>query len=469
MTSYRLFGVHDWAARLVSCGAGFLCVFVTYAWARRTAGARAALAGALILVLSGRFVHHGRLLTMNGLLCLWVTLALAAAHLAVSGASLRRRWWLLSALSCGLGLLSKGPVALALVVPPVLALTFLDARAARVRVRDWLIYGAVSSGLAAPWFVAVALRDPSFLDYYFWKHHVERYLAPFDHAGPCWYYLPDLLLGMFPWTLLLPALTKSLSAHAGPVSPRPRALGFFLLSFLWVFIFFSASGCKRPGYILPAMPLLALALGCFLDTLLPADGLLSAGRMLLAQPSRLASVATILMLITGFGTSVAAGQTGALSGGWAWAAAGVCALGLLGLALARARPLPWAACAGVTFALLLGALVGLLPGYARKYSLRAHLDTEGVGGHAAGAPVFCYPHRWDSVHFYLRRDDVGVYAPDQFGRLLAELQRHPCSLLFVKTGAALHQLRAGLPPALEFIPGNDRHMVTVGWVRRRSE
>src|SRR5262249_38043650 len=83
MGCYALFGVHDWAARLVSCGACFLSIWLTYLWGRQTVGPRAAFAGAIILCLSGRFVYLGRLVTMNSLLCLWVVAALGFAHCAL--------------------------------------------------------------------------------------------------------------------------------------------------------------------------------------------------------------------------------------------------------------------------------------------------------------------------------------------------------------------------------------------------
>ncbi len=111
MASYALFGVHDWAARLIPCGAAFLSVLLTYFWGRQTVGPRAAFAGAIILCLSGRFVYLGRLVTMNSLLCLWVVAALSMAHCAFRGPTLRWGWWLLSAIACALGLLTKGPVA----------------------------------------------------------------------------------------------------------------------------------------------------------------------------------------------------------------------------------------------------------------------------------------------------------------------------------------------------------------------
>ncbi|HEX5270561.1 MAG TPA: glycosyltransferase family 39 protein, partial [Gemmataceae bacterium] len=54
---YHLFGVHDWAARLVAGGAGFATVLLTWWWGSRLFGPRAGLAGALVLCLSGHFVY----------------------------------------------------------------------------------------------------------------------------------------------------------------------------------------------------------------------------------------------------------------------------------------------------------------------------------------------------------------------------------------------------------------------------
>ncbi|HLW66235.1 MAG TPA: glycosyltransferase, partial [Gemmataceae bacterium] len=76
MTSYSLFGVHDWSARLVPGLAGFLTIAVSYFWARKTVGHRAAILGSGMLCLAAEFVYYGRMLTMNGPLALFVTAAL---------------------------------------------------------------------------------------------------------------------------------------------------------------------------------------------------------------------------------------------------------------------------------------------------------------------------------------------------------------------------------------------------------
>ena len=133
MLGYRLFGVHDWAARLVAGGAGFATVLLTWWWGRRALGSPAALAGAMILSLSAHFVYLGRLLTTDSLLTACVVAAWATAHAALAPGrpSLSRRWWLASALACGLGLLTKGPLALVLVAVPIAVYPWLERRAVR--------------------------------------------------------------------------------------------------------------------------------------------------------------------------------------------------------------------------------------------------------------------------------------------------------------------------------------------------
>src|SRR5262249_12133790 len=111
MASYCLFGVADWSARLVPAFALPLCVFLTYWIGRRSLGERAAFWGALLLALAPGFATIGRLLVLDGLLTLWVTLSVLSAFEAVRGERFRWSWWVLAAVACGLGVLTKGPVA----------------------------------------------------------------------------------------------------------------------------------------------------------------------------------------------------------------------------------------------------------------------------------------------------------------------------------------------------------------------
>jgi len=272
MASYAIFGVHDWAARLIPCAAAMAIVALTWGWAQRRSAGRSGWISGLVLCLSPAFIYRSPLLSMDTVLALCVLAALAAAHEALAGTVLKRRWWLCAGVACGLGVLTKGPVALLLVSTPIAALRLVNSSCPRVSGRAWLGFLGVVVLVAGPWFATVAARDPEAAAAFFWMHNVQRFVAPFDHVKPVWYFLPELLAGMLPWTLwLIPLLrerlkgkpilvTRSVTSTVGALVP---------LALVWCVLFFSLSGCKRPAYILPALPLLAMVLGAYLAEKLP--------------------------------------------------------------------------------------------------------------------------------------------------------------------------------------------------------
>ncbi len=267
MLSYQIFGIHDWSARLVPAMAVHATVFLVYLFGRRRVGERAAFRGALLLSLAPAFVTIGRLLVIDGLLSLWVTLVVFAAWEALEGGRWRSCWWLLAGLAAGLGILSKGPVTLILSLPPLALAQWLMGKPIRLLSWNSLLFVAATVAVSLPWYVAICLRLPQFAGYFLLQHNLLRFLSPFDHLEPFWYYVPILMLGFLPGTLLLPGLVRFLCTGRSEVrSIRGPALGFLLLAGGWSVLFFSLSGCKLPTYILPAFPFLALGVGCFWAT-----------------------------------------------------------------------------------------------------------------------------------------------------------------------------------------------------------
>ena len=307
MASYRLFGDHVWSGRLVTALCAWLTVVVVYLWARRVYDERTGVVAALVLTLFGDFVYRAPMLTMNGPLALFVALGLGLGHLAGLGSRFDRRAWLLAGLATAAGVLMKGPVAIVLIVGPLVALR-LGARRfpplpgfaggegrgegviepwrcsgsregscpphpipsspakpggegksnSSPGWRDWLAFTAIVVAASGPWFAWMAWAEPTFVDYFFLKHHVERFVSPFDHAKPLWFYLPQVLLGLFPWSLLLIARFRRLC-----VSPESR---FLLIAGLGGLVFFSLAGSKRPVYLVPIYAPLAIAVAGVLRT-----------------------------------------------------------------------------------------------------------------------------------------------------------------------------------------------------------
>jgi 4-amino-4-deoxy-L-arabinose transferase-like glycosyltransferase len=260
--SYRLFGVSEASARLVPALAVHATILLVYLLGRRSLGGRAAFRAALLLTLAPGFVSVARLLVLDGLLTLWATLAVLAAFEAVRGGRFAWGWWLTATLACALGVLTKGPVAVVLLLPPL----WLHRRlcgGVGVPWRAWLLFAVVLLAVNVPWYAALCLRVPRFAYYFFWEHHVVRFLTPFAHEQGVFYYGPILLGGLLPGTLLLWPFAKFLLGHDAARLRAPE-LGYVLLAGGWCVLFFTLSACKLPTYVLPALPMLALALGYFL-------------------------------------------------------------------------------------------------------------------------------------------------------------------------------------------------------------
>jgi 4-amino-4-deoxy-L-arabinose transferase-like glycosyltransferase len=268
MLSYSLFGVSEASARLIPALAVHGTILVTYLLGRRSLGERSAFWGALLLAVSPAFAGMGRILLLDGLLTFWITLAMFAVFEAIRGERFRSGWWYFAAAAVGFGVLTKGPVPFLLIIPPVWVYRRLSPQPREAVGKVRLIYLAgflaVVAAINLPWYTAIYLRQPVFLRYFFWEHNILRFVQPFDHLQPVWYYAPIVAVGLLPGIFLAYAFLRHLgNGDLERSRTRTPALGFCLLAGLWCVLFFSLSGSKLPTYVLPAFPWLCLAFGDF--------------------------------------------------------------------------------------------------------------------------------------------------------------------------------------------------------------
>jgi 4-amino-4-deoxy-L-arabinose transferase-like glycosyltransferase len=157
-------------------------------------------------------------------------------------------------------MLSKGLIAL--VLPgAVLVLYILLQRDWGMLKRLHLVSGTLLFlALAAPWFVAVSLKNPEFFNFFFIHEHFNRFLTKV-HARyqPWWYFVPILLAGILPWLFHLGETL--LGAWRNEPSKKFQPRRFLLIWAVFIFLFFSRSDSKLPSYILPIFPALALLMG----------------------------------------------------------------------------------------------------------------------------------------------------------------------------------------------------------------
>jgi 4-amino-4-deoxy-L-arabinose transferase-like glycosyltransferase len=262
--AFRLFGTSAAMARLVPALALHATILLVYFFGKRRFGERAALWGALGLTLAPGFFGMGRLLVLDGLLTFCVTLGLFSGFEAIRSERLQRGWWVVAAIACGLGILTKGPVALVLVTVPLWLYRRLGGLACRVSLRAVGAFLAIVVAVALPWYVAVCIRIPEFAYTFIWEHHVMRFLMPFAHERGVWFYGPVLFAGLLPATLLIWPFCRYLTSTDPIVAARRTTdFGFLLLAGSCCVLLFTLSACKLPTYVLPAFPTLSLAFGWF--------------------------------------------------------------------------------------------------------------------------------------------------------------------------------------------------------------
>ncbi|MBP5077978.1 glycosyltransferase family 39 protein [Pseudomonas chlororaphis] len=198
-----------------------------------------------------------------------------------------RAWALAGFFGLGLGLLAKGPLALVLVGAQAGLWTLLNKQWRALWALPWFSGLALMLLVALPWYIWAELRSPGFLDYFLVGEHWKRYVVSdwagdlygSAHARPTGSIWLDLLLALFPWSLLLPLLYGVYRQH----SNMRLSLSFITLWALTTPLFFTFSGNILWTYVLPALPAWCLLLALALRTRSNAPGKLVAG-LALALP-----------------------------------------------------------------------------------------------------------------------------------------------------------------------------------------
>lgn len=263
--SFKLFGVSEWSARLGPALAGWLTVVLVgllAARVERRAGDEArglGLACATVAASSAGFVAFSRAVNFDVAVTLTVTLSLAsffAAELEETGK--KRALWLAGFYTgAGLSLLAKGLVGV--VVPfGVAGLYSLLLRRRPAALRSLLWGLPVSLLVAGIWYAPVTTQHGRiFLNEFFVQHHFARYVSnKYHHPQPFYFYLLILPLLILPWTpFLIGALVGARRwVWRGDASAAERLRIFALAWTVMPVVFFSFSGSKLPGYVMPALP-----------------------------------------------------------------------------------------------------------------------------------------------------------------------------------------------------------------------
>jgi 4-amino-4-deoxy-L-arabinose transferase-like glycosyltransferase len=262
---YRVFGVSVGVQRTAIAGAAMVMVVAVFFIARAASTHRLApLLAAIGLAAGPRFFMFSRRIFVDMAMTAMMTLTLLLFVLAERYPERRRLFLTLMYVSVGLGVLTKGPIAV--VIPMLVFTAYLGAHRELPRLREMMIPAGVviALAIAAPWYVALYLQHGwTYITEFFVGENLGRYTETVgtQARGPL-FYLPVVFSDSLPWSLCLPAVIAAWFGERGTGNTSPERRTRTLL-LLWIGItvaFFSLSQTKQDLYIFPIVAAVA-ALG----------------------------------------------------------------------------------------------------------------------------------------------------------------------------------------------------------------
>jgi 4-amino-4-deoxy-L-arabinose transferase-like glycosyltransferase len=269
--SVGVLGPRVWAVRLVPLLHAALMLIGLYTVTRLWAGDVLARRAALMLGSSLAFLVGGQYVNHDMLVACWISLAIVFFGWSFASGEVPHAGWARAGfVACGLGILCKGLIGLAL--PGLVLLLWLSwtRQWGKIVRLPWLSGLALFALITVPWFVLAERNYPGMLGYLFGTHQFGRFTATtFNNARPWWFYgvAVVVLWGLWlPWTLVSgwqalrgQAVQREATPEASPSEEqltRLRSLAWIWL--LAILGFFSIPNSKLLGYALPVVPALAV-------------------------------------------------------------------------------------------------------------------------------------------------------------------------------------------------------------------
>jgi 4-amino-4-deoxy-L-arabinose transferase-like glycosyltransferase len=442
--SFRVWGLSEWAARLPSALMALATMLLAWFLARRMWGESAGLRAGVILATCPLVMAFARLVIFDMTLTFLVILAMVSFWLAEAADYRRPRFDALLFATMGVATITKGPVGFLLPLLSIAAYQALRGRLRELKRLRWGLGLAVFLAAVLPWFIAVAVRNPDFPRYALWEESLRRFATGHLHRrGNVLYYLPVYLGGFFPWSLfLLLAGVNRLKRWKDLREDSNRSVLFLLAWAGAIFVFFSISQSKLPGYFLPAtIPLSLLTAKVWGEVgsegRQGSPGWLSAGFWSLLGLGLLVAVSPQLMRFAAVHARVAKklhpAVIGLLNQSLLLTGLILVAMAILGRNLAaRMRGKPLALLSFMLVALAVPVLLlrwrAPLQTYARTASSKRLAETI-LASPDKGLPIYGYYYFRTSLPFYLRRpvslvtSDAGEMTSNYIASRWAEMQR----------------------------------------------
>ncbi|HSO76035.1 MAG TPA: glycosyltransferase family 39 protein, partial [Blastocatellia bacterium] len=189
--SYHLLGVSEYAARLPAALAAMVTVLGLLLMLWRTGIGGVASTSSLVLATTAIFLGFARAATQDMVLTAAMTIALLAGYVWTSASGRSRIvWWAVLSAATGAAVLAKGLVGVALVGPVFVIHLAIIGKLKLIGWRECVGGLAIFLAVVSIWYGPVTERHGwEFLDEFFYKHHIRRYVTNrYHHPAPLYFF-----------------------------------------------------------------------------------------------------------------------------------------------------------------------------------------------------------------------------------------------------------------------------------------
>ncbi|WP_456400988.1 phospholipid carrier-dependent glycosyltransferase [Persephonella sp.] len=264
MLSYKLFGVNEFASRFFSAIFGALTVLITFLIAKRYLGYKVAFFSFVSLISSIHLSIQFHMAVPDPYLIFWINAALFSFFVGFK--EKKSSFIYLFYIFMGLGVLTKGPVAVVLPTGIVILYLILRRELTLENIKFLKPFqGIILTGLVSiPWYVAVYIKtDGKWVHDFIFKHNIHRFSEPMEgHGGIFLVTLIFIFIGMLPFTVFILQILKNSWKH----KYNDLILFSLIIVFLYT-LFFSISSTKLPNYTVPLYPALSILIGLFIKNI----------------------------------------------------------------------------------------------------------------------------------------------------------------------------------------------------------
>ncbi|HUR19564.1 MAG TPA: glycosyltransferase family 39 protein [Vicinamibacterales bacterium] len=213
----------------------------------------------LIVATAPQFVMFSRRIFIDIWVTMFMALSIGCFLLAESQPARRRLWLAAMYVAVGLGVLTKGPVALVFPAAAIGLWLLVERRFSDIR-RLWILPGAVIVlAINLPWWWALYSQHGAQPIKAFWLgENLGRYTEPMQPGErDIFFYVPVVIGDLFPWSLFVIAGLISGAAAFWRRSESSATRRFLMIWVVAIVGVFSFSETKQDLYVFPIVPALA--------------------------------------------------------------------------------------------------------------------------------------------------------------------------------------------------------------------